>query len=72
MAVIPVFNERRIIRPGCFVSKVENPPIHEKCLAAERCNLAGDCIWTKDEIELRQNPLRGADSTNMNNVLRSR
>ena len=62
----------RIIRPGCFKSLIENPPIHEKCLAAGRCNLADACMWTKDEIELRQNPLRGADATNMNTVLLTR
>lgn len=72
MAAVPALNERRIIRPGCFVSSVENPLIHEKCQVAGRCNLAKDCMWTKDEMELRKDPRRGADTTNMNTVLRSR
>lgn len=58
-----ITNEKKIIRPGCFQSDVKNPPLDQKCMAAGRCRLAPDCMWTKDEMELRKNPLRGADTS---------
>ena len=61
----------RIIRPGCFKGE-DSAPKEAVCWLAERCKLAPDCIWAKTDIELREDPLRGADAASISNVLQSR